>query len=114
MSNVVPQNAGMDGSIWRRLENLVRRLAAEADSVIVVTGAIFPVNAERIGAGGVAVPAELYKVVLIRNGSQSRLFAVMMPNAEAGGQSLDSFVVPVAEVEKRSGSRFFAGLEAGR
>lgn len=106
LSNAVPQNALMNRSLWRRLENWVRKLAVDADSVIVVTGAIFSEYAEKIGAG-VAVPSDLYKVILINEGSQSRLIAVIMPNAECTSRSLESFLVTVAEVERRAGLSFF-------
>ncbi len=61
LSNAVPQNSVMNRSSRSRLENQVRKLAEEADSVIVVTGAIFTERPDRIGAGGVAVPSALYK-----------------------------------------------------
>lgn len=32
-----------------------------------------------------------------------RLIAVIMPNAETSGRMLDSFIVPITEVEKRTG-----------
>lgn len=106
LSNAVPQNSEMNVSAWRRLENWVRKLAADADSVIVVTGAIFAEDAQRVGAG-VAVPSGLYKVILVNEGSQSLLIAVIMPNAECRGCSLASFMVTVAEVELRTGLSFF-------
>lgn len=42
---------------------------------------------------------------------RSRLIAVMMPNAEATERSLEAFIVPVAEVEMRTGLKFFPDLE---
>ena len=65
LSNAIPQDAVMNRSSWRRLENWVRKLAVDADSVIVITGAIFAGNPDRIGAGRVAVPSDLYKVILV-------------------------------------------------
>lgn len=89
---------------------LVRKLAAEVYSVIVVTGAIFAEIPERIGLGGIAVPAQLYKVILVCKGSRTSLIAVMMPNADVSGRSLESFIVPVAEVERRTALEFFPVL----
>lgn len=110
LSNAVPQNSMMNSSVWRRVENRTRKLAESADSVIVVTGAIFEENAERIGVGRVGVPSELYKVILIVSGTQFRLIAFAVPNTETGDQPLDAFTVPVTEVKKRTGLRFFPKL----
>lgn len=110
LSNAVPQDSAMNHSIWRRLENRVRKLAKEADSVIVVTGAIFPANAQTIGPGAVAVPSHLYKVVLVNERSRASLFAVIIPNAETPGRSLDEFLVTIAEAERRTGLTFFPSL----
>lgn len=90
LSNVVPQNARMNRSAWYRLENRVRRIAESADSVIVVTGATFTGDAERIGSGGVAIPAQLYKVILVLQGGRRSVTAAILPNAESR-DSLDSF-----------------------
>lgn len=79
--------------------------------MIVVTGAIFAEAPERIGAGGVAVPSTLHKVVLVSQAGRSRPLAAMMPNAEATDRSLEAFIVPVAEVEMRTGLKFFPDLE---
>ena len=84
LPNAVPQNSVMNRSSWRRVENQVRKLAEEADAVIVVTGAVFTEDPERIGAGSVAVPSDLYKVILVCQAGRYRLIAVMMPNAETG------------------------------
>lgn len=113
LSNAVPQNGQLNRSAWRRLENQVRRIAETADSVIVITGAIFPKGPERIGASGVAVPSELYKVVLAVRGGKVWMTAAVLPNSEPDG-SLESFAVPVAELERKTGLKFFHRLESGR
>lgn len=80
----------------------------------MVTGAVFTEAPERIGSGSVAVPSELYKVILACQGGRYRLIAVMMPNAETGDRSIESLIVPVAEVEKRTGLKFFPDLEVNK
>lgn len=113
LSNAVPQNVVMNRSIWRSLENRVRNLALGADSVTVVTGAIFPENPDRIGANGVAVPSHLYKVILVERGGRSRLLASVIPNSDGPEPSLDPFVTTVAEVEALTGLTFFPGTGHG-
>lgn len=78
--------------------------------MIVVTGAIFPANAQTIGPGAVAVPSHLYKVVLVNERGRARMFAAIIPNAETSGRSLDEFLVTIAEVERRTGLTFFPSL----
>lgn len=76
LSNAIPQDAVMNRSSWRRLENWVRKLAVDADSVC--------------------------------QSGRSRLMAVIMPNAETGDRSPESFIVTRAELEKRAGLMFFS------
>jgi DNA/RNA endonuclease G (NUC1) len=64
LSNVVPQNSSLNSGKWRLLEKAIRRLAVDADFVVVFTGPIFCATVERIGANRVAVPCQLYKVIL--------------------------------------------------
>ena len=93
------------------------------------------VSYEVIGPHEVAVPTHLFKVVLTDGGTDGRrrrsalhacahhgafppsgtdgrrLSAFVVPNAHVPGHpDLDSFVVPVEEVERRSGLRFFGTL----
>jgi len=69
LSNVVPQYRNPNAGRWSQLEAAVRRLAAVSDSVHVFTGPIFDTSdPEVIGAGRVAVPSHVYKVVLAVKG----------------------------------------------
>jgi endonuclease G len=65
----------------------------------------------------VNVPAAVWKVVLAMpppveppNWSQSRLWAVWMPNDQSATQTWEIYQVPVRSVEARTGYRFFPKL----
>jgi endonuclease G len=110
LSNVLPQNSSLNSGKWRLLEKAIRRLAVEADFVVVFTGPIFCTTVERIGANRVAVPCQLYKVVLAARGADLTAFAAILPNHSNPAGGLDEFATSVAEVERRTGLDFFGAL----
>lgn len=103
LSNAAPQDASLNRSLWRRLENEIRRRARTADSVIVFTGPIFCDNPERIGPGKVAVPCELFKVAVEIRGTQTTTIAVIVPNAPTVRGNWTDFTVPLSRVRERTG-----------
>ncbi len=108
LSNTVPQNQSMNAGIWRQLENKVRKLAADAEAVYVITGTIFESpQIESIGRGKVAVPTHLYKVILIVHGNSKSVYAAIIPNQPSTRQPLSTFTVTLVELENRTGLRFF-------
>lgn len=106
LSNAVPQHPGLNSGKWRVLESTARRLAASADFAIVFTGPIFCDTAPRIGANQVAVPCELFKVVLARRGAERLTLAAILPNDRNPSEPLAAFLTTVAEVERRTGLAF--------
>jgi endonuclease G len=95
---------------WRLLEKAIRQLATDADFVVVFTGPIFCATVERIGANRVAVPCQLYKVVLVARGAELTAFATILPNDSNPAGGLDEFATSVTEVERRTGLNFFGAL----
>jgi endonuclease G len=112
LTNAVPQDLAMNIGPWRRLENQIRKLAASSDSLIIFTGPVFCESIERIGPGKVAVPCELFKVILSTSGSHWTMFAAIMPNSAIHASSLDPFFTSVHDVELRTGFDFFHQLPA--
>jgi endonuclease G len=92
------------------LEKAIRRWAADADFAVVFTGPIFCARVERIGANRVAVPCQLYKVVLAARGAELTAFAAILPNGSNPAGALDEFATSVAEVERRTGLDLFGAL----
>jgi endonuclease G len=110
LSNVAPQNGSLNSGKWAQLEKAVRSLASASDSVIVLTGPIFCESIQRIGASLIAVPCQLFKVVLAIRDSHLTMFAAILPNHANPPQSLRHFAASVAEVERLTGLDFFHQL----
>ncbi len=112
LTNVVAQNQSVNSGRWRNLEDMVRRIAASADTVHVFTGPLFDSDViEFLAPGGVAVPTHTYKVLLAVHGNRRTMFAAIVPNAANPRQPLNYFAVTVDEVERRAGLDFFSFLE---
>ena len=92
LSNVIPQPRRVNCGRWAQLENAVRRIAADADSVVVFTGSIFESKqTEVIGNGRVAVPTHAFKVILARKGDRKTMFAAIQ---DAEERQLESSLRP--------------------
>lgn len=64
LANMVPQNPKQNSGPWAKIEEDTRRYVMRAQGdVYVITGPVFEAGAQRIGAGGVAVPSHLFKLV---------------------------------------------------
>jgi len=112
LSNAIPQNQSLNAGKWRSLERAVRTLATSADAVIVLSGPIFCETVEHIGANQVAVPCELFKVVLAIHHDELTMFAAILPNTGNPNAPLAAFFTSVDEVQRRTGLDFFAALPA--
>lgn len=110
LSNAVPQRQDVNAGLWAQLERHVRRLAALAETVYVISGPLFEGPPEFIGAGQVAVPTHFFKVVLAEQQGRRTLFAAIVPNESTQGKPLGQFLTTVQEVERRTGLDFFAGM----
>lgn len=110
LSNAVPQNPFLNSGKWAVLESHIRSLAASYDSLIVLTGPIFCESTTHIGPSQVAVPCELYKIVVATRGSELSIFAVILPNDHNPIEPVHHFTVQVSEVERRTHLNFFPTL----
>ncbi len=111
LSNTAPQDQSMNAGIWRQLENKVRKLAASADAVYVITGIIFDSpHPETIGPtwSKVSIPTHFYKVVLIVRGESQSNYAVIIPNKANIHEPLAAFETTLPELEARTALHFFA------
>ncbi|MBI4907373.1 MAG: DNA/RNA non-specific endonuclease [Acidobacteria bacterium] len=61
LSNTVPQLPELNMSAWRKIENDIRKLAAQSDSLIILTGTLFDCdNIRHIGPNQIAVPCATF------------------------------------------------------
>ncbi len=112
MSNISPQRPGFNRGIWKKLENKVREWTLQNDSLIVITGTIFPENPKKIGKNKVAVPAYFYKIVLdISQKEGYKMIAFFLKN-KASSANLRSFAISVDSLETITGIDFFYKLPA--
>ena len=122
MTNILPQAPNNNQKGWRLLEEKCRDLARQGNELYVACGphgrggtGSDGARYEHIGKGKhqIEVPETVWKVVLVLPREEmptqaTRAIAVWMPNDhQAVGDDWKRYVVSVAEVEKRTGYKFF-------
>lgn len=109
-SNISPQDHDFNCGIWSRLEQKVRYWANKYDGLYVVTGGVLTKNLQTIGSEDVAVPEYFYKVLVSKSNGNYKMIGFLLPN-EDSQKSLYEFVVPVDEIESKTGIDFFPKLD---
>jgi endonuclease G len=121
MTNVVPQSRACNQGAWERLERYSRDLADGGKELYIVAGphgvgAPDENGNKKLTIGRnppfVTVPASVWKVILVLDrgtnpNAKSRVIAVWMPNDNTVGTDWTQYRVSVAEVEKKTGLKFF-------
>jgi endonuclease G len=107
MWNIAPQQPSFNRGAWSDLEALVRSyIKTDADTLFIVTGAVFINNNGSIGESKVTVPGFFYKVVY----SPSRGgIAFLMPNCKINSR-LQTWQVSISLIEALTGIDFFHQL----
>lgn len=82
LANMIPQDPCSNEEQWEGIESAVRDLVAEEDEVFVVTGPVYPADADikQIG-NGVLIPPFIFKAVYIP--SKNEAAAYVAPNTPA-------------------------------
>ena len=110
--NAAPLRPNVNRGRLAQLEAAVRRLASEFDSLTVITGVLFDdTDPQFIGSGRVAVPAQVFKVILAIRGSSKVMFAYLVPNRVSIAEPVSHFATTVDEVERLTNLDFFSELE---
>ena len=108
-SNMAPQRPELNREIMADLENWVRNYVTwKEHSVIIVTGGILKEGLPTTGENKVSIPEEFYKVIY--DPTEKQAIGFVLPNGRAEGK-LESYALPVDEVEKKAGILFFGDLE---
>jgi endonuclease G, mitochondrial len=85
LANMVPQNACNNEEIWEGIESAVRQLALDEEEVFVVTGPIYPKDAQLQQIGeGVIVPTALFKAVYIPSRNQGAAYVTKNEDTKEG------------------------------
>ncbi|MDO4190322.1 MAG: DNA/RNA non-specific endonuclease [Bacteroidales bacterium] len=111
MTNVCPQDSGLNHGRWNDLEKLVRKWAKRDSVVYVVCGPIVEHNAERIGeAKNVSVPKGFFKVLLRQHNGEWQAIAFYFDNKNETNE-LQHYTRSVDEIEQMTGFDFFHNLD---
>jgi endonuclease G len=114
-TNMSPQvGLGFNRAAWRILEENVRKwvLCGHPD-LYVITGPIYGDNPARTGANRVAVPAQYFKIVY--DVGTGYAVGFVMPNQAIGSHPvLQNYVLPIADIEARTGLDFFSSFDQRR
>lgn len=104
-SNISPQKHDFNDGIWNRLEQKVRYWAKKYNDVYVITGGVLENGLATIGKENVAIPNYFYKVILDAENGKYRMIGFLVPAVDSN-KPLYEFVVPVDEIERRTGIDF--------
>ena len=113
LTNVCPQDAGLNSGVWNQIEMKSRRWAERYGEVYVVTGPLF-FNQEHttIGANKIPVPEAFFKVILLLNNPPA-VTAYVCRNEKAT-QKQSHYVNTLKQVERITGFHFFPRVEINR
>lgn len=106
-SNMSPQTASFNRSIWNRLESNVREWTAEFDTVYVVTGPVLKENLKSIGDNKVSVPQYFYKAILVYTNSTQSAIGFVIPNIEHTNNNFYEYSVTIDSIEELTGLDLF-------
>ncbi|QLG45805.1 DNA/RNA non-specific endonuclease [Costertonia aggregata] len=112
-SNISPQNREFNAGVWNRLEMQTRFWAKQHGELLVVTGGVLEKGLEEIGEEDVDVPQYFYKVISRGKGNNIKAVGFLMRNAPSD-IFLESFLVPIDVIEKKTGIDFFPNLSDGQ
>ena len=109
LTNMCPQDRGLNSGLWNRIEMDCRRWAREYGDVYIVCGPVL-LNGEHetIGENRVVVPEAFFKVILCLQGTPKAI-GYIVRNSE-GKKRRDQFINSVDEVERITGMDFFPAL----
>ena len=124
-TNMMPQNGDFNGGVWANLEGKVRGNRC-SDTLFVVTGTLFESGSYQFTARGrkITRPSHAYKLLLrTKSGNTGKPIAnitsaddlmcigfVFENNYTGANTSISEAVVSVADIERRTGFKFFRNL----
>jgi len=130
MTNIIPQAPNVNEKAWARLENYCRRQVRRRHHLYIIAGPTgiggrgLEGYKETIANGKVTVPAACWKIIVIvpeagggddlaKISADTRTIAIVMPNDNTQvDDQWAEYRTSVAEIERRTGYRFFDRLPA--
>jgi endonuclease G len=109
MSNITPQRHGLNAGLWRQLEQkIATSYPGRFGEVWVLAGPVFGPRPEKLQQR-VAVPEAFYMLIVDESDGRVRTQAFLLPQ-EPGSPDLDSYLVSIDEIERRTGLDFLPEL----
>ena len=110
ITNMCPQNGGLNRGAWNSIEQQCRAWAKKYGKVYVVCGPIYLNKQHRkIGKNKVVVPEAFFKVVLCTKGTPKAIGFICRNQSQKGKDKAD-FINTIDEVERITGYDFFSKL----
>ena len=119
-TNMTPQEYDFNTGIWVDMENNVRKYAASADTLYVVTGALFDNSTRWSGSSSgfpVKIPTHYFKALLYSGSSAYAkdtegfmMAGFLIPHAGYSGK-YTNYRMSIDELERQTGIDFFPALE---
>lgn len=110
LTNICPQDHGLNGGRWNALEQACRRWAKRDSAIIIIAGPVLSDRMTRsIGRSHVSVPERFFKVIFAPYVDQPRAIAFVMPNSNTR-EPLESMAMSVDQLEEIIGFDFFSTL----
>ncbi|MBM4192732.1 MAG: DNA/RNA non-specific endonuclease [Gammaproteobacteria bacterium] len=101
LSNIAPQNPGLNRGAWARLEEDVRQWTLERGDLVVITGPVFGSQSAVIGQSPVRVPIAFYKVIF--DPFRREGVGYVYPNAPPVSNNRADYQVPIEQIERTTG-----------
>jgi len=111
LTNISPQDPGMNRAGWLGLENLERQWATEREEIFVYVGAVFSGGSKAIIGDGLNVPTHFYKVLF--DPANGEATAYLFPNDPVASSEISGLRTTVDTIELISGQNFLKHLEDG-
>lgn len=110
LSNIAPQTRLLNGGVWKKLEEQVRRWACGEKKVTVITGPIFSAGDSTLPSG-LVVPQRFFKIIVDETPPRKTIAFIHHQRDPKTSMKYREF--PVSEVERQSGLTFPAAFPQG-
>lgn len=113
LSNITPQKAALNQGAWVALENKVREVVKEGNTVYVITGPLYERDMPPLPECDEPhkVPSGYWKIICMESSSGIDVAAFLFDQNTPRNDKLHNHQVTVDEIEKRSGLDFLWMLE---
>lgn len=112
LTNVLPQRPQLNRGLWEQLEVLIAAHYAQDGEVWVINGPIYGTHPSKL-AKRISIPTHFYHIVFrVNSTNQVSCLAFIFPQEIHAGTRLQDFLVPLQEIEDRTGLQFAPELNA--